>query len=130
MAFFKLKKKKEESFDIPMPSPEMQPQQSSPVEQVLMMKQQGYTNNQIVQMLQGQGYNTQQVYDAINKANLSTDFQSTEQPEMGMSDYGQSYEQQYQQQLVKQLLVLLKDGVPELQISSKHFSVQKLVLPK
>jgi len=99
MAFFKLKKKKEESFDIPMPSPEMQPQGSSPVEQVLMMKQQGYTNNQIVQMLQGQGYNTQQVYDAINKANLSTDFQSTEQPEMGMSDYGQSYEQQYQQQL-------------------------------
>ena len=99
MAFFKLKKKKEESFDIPVPSPEMQPQASSPVEQVLMMKQQGYTNNQIVQMLQGQGYNTQQVYDAINKANLSTDFQSTEQPEMGMSDYGQSYEQQYQQQL-------------------------------
>ena len=102
MAFFKIgKKRKEEPLEMPMPSPELQQQgpPQSPIEQVLMMKQQGYTNNQIVQMLQGQGYNTQQVYDAINKANLSTDFQSTEQPEMGMSDYGQSYEQQpYQQQ--------------------------------
>src|SRR3989338_1532516 len=54
MAFFKLgKKKKEEPSDMPMPSLEMQPQaQASPVEQVLMMKQQGYTNNKIVQTFQ------------------------------------------------------------------------------
>ncbi|MBI2658490.1 hypothetical protein HYX05_00090 [Candidatus Woesearchaeota archaeon] len=46
MAFFKSKKRREETLDMPMPSPEMQaPQpQASPVEQVLMMKQQGYTN--------------------------------------------------------------------------------------
>ena len=102
MAFFKLgKKKKEEALDIPIPPPDMHPTEpSSPVEQVLMMKQQGYTNNQIVQMLQSQGYNTSQVYDAINKANLSTDFQSTQEPEMGMPDYGQQhYEEQYQQPL-------------------------------
>ena len=58
MAFFKLSKKKtEQPLDMPMPSPETQMQtqsqtQSSPIEQVLMMKQQGYTNNQIVQTLQ------------------------------------------------------------------------------
>ena len=103
MAFFKLKKKREESLDMPMPSPEMQaPQpQASPVEQVLMMKQQGYTNNQIVQTLQSQGYNTSQIFDAINQAGLSGGFEAgpeQENPETGMQEYGQSYEQPYQQQ--------------------------------
>ena len=104
MAFFKFgKKKKEDQLDMPMPSPEMQPQQapSSPIEQVLMMKQQGYTNNQIVQTLQSQGYNTNQIFDAINQAGLSGGFEAApEQPqETGMQDYGQGYEQQqpYQQ---------------------------------
>ncbi|MBI3035069.1 hypothetical protein HYY71_01995 [Candidatus Woesearchaeota archaeon] len=103
MAFFKFgKKRKEEPLDMPMPSPEMQaaPQAPpSPIEQVLMMKQQGYTNNQIVQTLQSQGYNTNQIFDAINQAGLSGGFEATpEQPETGMQDYG-SYEQQpYQQQ--------------------------------
>lgn len=95
MAFFKFgKKKKEEPLDV-MPAPE--PQQQSPVEQVLMMKQQGYTNNQIVQTLQSQGYGTNDVYDAINRANLSM-AQPAPQPETGMPEYGQSYEQPYEQQ--------------------------------
>ena len=106
MAFFKFgKKKKDEQLDMPMPSPEMQatPQTpASPIEQVLMMKQQGYTNNQIVQTLQSQGYNTNQIFDAINQAGLSGGFEAApEQPqETGMQDYGQqSYEQQpFQQQ--------------------------------
>ena len=105
MAFFKLSKKKtEQPLDMPMPSQETQMQptqtQNSPIEQVLMMKQQGYTNNQIVQTLQSQGYSTNQIFDAINQAGLST-FQATpeaEQPEAGMPEYGQGYEQQYQQQ--------------------------------
>jgi len=104
MAFFKFgKKKKEEPLDMPMPSPEMQQQQQfqgSPIEQVLMMKQQGYTNNQIVQTLQSQGYNTSQIFDAINQAGLSGGFEANEpEPEAGMQDYNQGYEQQpYQQQ--------------------------------
>ena len=103
MAFFKFgKKKKDDQLEMPMPSPEMQPQQSpsSPIEQVLMMKQQGYTNNQIVQTLQSQGYNTNQIFDAINQAGLSGGFEAApEQPqETGMQDYGQSYEQSYPQQ--------------------------------
>ena len=96
MAFFKFsKKKKEEPLDM-IPAPEPQPQ--SPIEQVLMMKQQGYTNNQIVQALQSQGYSTNDIFDAINRASLSMS-QPAEQPETGMPEYGQSYEQpQYQQQ--------------------------------
>ena len=63
MAFLKFgKKRKGEPLDIPLPSPDAQPiQQSSPIEQVLMMKQQGYTNNQIVQTLQSQGYSNSQI---------------------------------------------------------------------
>ena len=102
MAFLKFgKKRKEEPLDIPLPSPEAQPvQQPYPIEQVLMMKQQGYTNNQIVQTLQSQGYSNSQIFDAINQAGL-TSFEAAEpveQPEMGMQDYGQGYEQGYQQQ--------------------------------
>src|SRR3989338_6508787 len=98
MAFFKIgKKRKEEPLEMPMPSPELQQQAppQSPIEQVLMMKQQGYTNNQIVQTLQSQGYNNSQIFDAINQAGLST-FQAAPEPEhqeTGMADYGQSYEQ-------------------------------------
>ncbi|MBI4451909.1 hypothetical protein HY637_00635 [Candidatus Woesearchaeota archaeon] len=97
MAFFKLgKKKKEEPLDLPpdIPLPEIEQPSQGSVEQVLMMKQQGYTNNQIAQALQSQGYNTSQVYDAINQASLSGNFQNP-QPETGMPDYGQGYEQQY-----------------------------------
>jgi len=105
MAFFKLgKKKKGESLGVPLPPPELQSQQpmpmpQSPIEQVLMMKQQGYTNNQIVQTLQSQGYSTNQIFDAINQAGL-TGFEANErveQPEAGMQDYGYE-QQQYQQQ--------------------------------
>ena len=106
MAFFKLgKKKKEDSLDMqmPMPQQEMQLPRSSPVEQVLMMKQQGYTNNQIVQTLQSQGYNTDQVFDAINQSGLSADLQPQrehqEPPDSAMPEYAQGYEaQQYPQQ--------------------------------
>ena len=106
MAFLKFgKKKKEEPLDMPLPPLEA-PQTQGPIEQVLMMKQQGYTNNQIVQTLQSQGYNTSQIYDAINQAGLGR-YQSSpeqiEQPEMGMPDYGQSYVQQpYQDQFQPQ----------------------------
>ncbi len=99
MAFFSLgKKKRDEPLDIPLPSPDLQSQSPTvPIDQVVMMKQQGYTNNQIVQALQSQGYNTSQVYDAINQAGLSEGFgQAPQQPDMEMQDYGQSYDS-YQQ---------------------------------
>jgi len=95
MAFFKKKKKKDEFLDMPAPSPEPQMQtQDSPIEQVVMMKQQGYTNNQIVQTLQSQGHDTSKIFDAINQAGLSGGFQDQpSQPDTGMPDYGQGLEQ-------------------------------------
>jgi len=102
MAFFKLgKKKKEEPLDMPLPYQDTPQVPASPIEQVLMMKQQGYTNNQVVQTLQSQGYGTEQIFDAINQAGLSGGFQALpeqEQAETGMPEYGQGYEQAYQQQ--------------------------------
>ena len=100
MAFFKLAKKKKDELDIPI-SQGIEPQmQSSPIEQVLMMKQQGYTNNQIVQTLQSQGYPSDQIFDAINQAGLSGGFDPgpQQQDEAGMPDYGQTYDYPQQQQ--------------------------------
>lgn len=42
----------------------------TPVEKVLVMKQQGYDNSQIVQILQRDGYSSAQVFDAINQVEL------------------------------------------------------------
>ena len=99
MDFFKIGKKKKEDapLDIQPQMQDMQIQQSqqSPIEQVLMMKQQGYTHNQIIQTLQSQGYNTDQIYDAINQSGLSMQSmpeQPPDQIESGMPEYGQNYE--------------------------------------
>ena len=61
MALFGLKQKKEEA-----------PQASTPVDDVLAMRQQGFTNNQIVQTLQRNGYKTHQIFDAMNQADLKS----------------------------------------------------------
>ncbi len=45
--------------------------QQSPMQLVLQMRQQGITDNQIVQTLQKQGFSTQQVFDAMSQADLA-----------------------------------------------------------
>lgn len=42
-----------------------------PVQQILDFRQQGYSDNQIVQQLQRQGYAYQQIYDAMSQADLA-----------------------------------------------------------
>lgn len=121
MAFFKLgKKKKEETLEMPqdLPMPEIEQPAATPIEQVLMMKQQGYTNNQIVQALQSQGYSTNQIYDAINQANLSGS--QGMQPEIGMPDYGQSYEQYQQPQYQQQTFQAPKEVQPAATIDEER----------
>lgn len=44
--------------------------QDTPVEKVLVMKQQGYDNSQIVSILQRDGYSSAQVFDALNQVEL------------------------------------------------------------
>lgn len=59
-------KKKKEAAALPA-----QPSPSVPVEQILGMRQQGLTNNQIIQALQKQNYSSSQIFDAMNQADLS-----------------------------------------------------------
>jgi hypothetical protein len=42
----------------------------TPVEKVMVMKQQGYDNSQIVQILQRDGYSSAQVFDALNQVEI------------------------------------------------------------
>jgi uncharacterized phage infection (PIP) family protein YhgE len=42
----------------------------TPVDKVMVMRQQGYDNSQIVQILQRDGYTSAQVFDAINQVEL------------------------------------------------------------
>lgn len=63
MALFGFGKKKKET---PQAAPG-----GLPTNQVTMMRQQGNTDDQIVQNLQSQGYNSSQVFDAINQVNIS-----------------------------------------------------------
>lgn len=44
---------------------------SLPTDQVMALRQQGYTNDQIIQTLQGQGYKSSQIYDAMSQADLT-----------------------------------------------------------
>ena len=44
----------------------------TPVDEVHRMKEQGFTNNQIVQTLQRNGYKTHQIFDAMNQADLKS----------------------------------------------------------
>ena len=44
----------------------------TPVDEVLRMRDQGFTNNQIVQALQRNGYKTHQIFDAMNQADLKS----------------------------------------------------------
>jgi len=69
MPLFKLtkgdKKKQEETSTAP-PGPPT----DTPIDKVLGMRQQGLTNNQIIQNLQRLGYDSDQIFNAINQADI------------------------------------------------------------
>ena len=80
MALFSFGKKKKQQEGAP----------GSPIDQLMVMKQRGMDNNQMIQELERQGYNSSQIFDALNQMNISA--QNFEQPPA----YGQqepSYEQ-------------------------------------
>ena len=43
-----------------------------PIDRVMMMRQQGLTNNQIVQALQRDGYDSARIFDALSQADMQT----------------------------------------------------------
>ena len=61
-------KKKEKEINIPPP---IKPLKDLPTDKILMMRQQGISNNEIIQTLQREGYPSSQIYDAINQADLN-----------------------------------------------------------
>src|SRR3989338_3417622 len=61
--------------------PEMPSAPGLPIDQVMVLRQRGMDNNQIIQELERQGYNSSQIFDALNQVNLSSP--GFEQP-MGM----------------------------------------------
>ena len=81
MAIFDIFKKKK---DKPAEAPPAL--SSTPTEQVLAMRQQGLTNNQIIQQLQRQSFSSSQIFDAMNQADVagreipSSYFKGAEQP--------------------------------------------------
>ena len=58
--------KKKEDFSVPgfMPPP---PSESLPTDQIIQFRQQGYSDRQIVQYLQGKGFETDRIADAMNQ---------------------------------------------------------------
>lgn len=65
-----------------------------PIDQVMSLRQQGYPNEQIIQILQSQGYNSAQIFDAMNQADIGavpTQAQGYMPPDMPQ---GQQFQQQ------------------------------------
>lgn len=75
MALFGLKKDQPQQAAT---GPAAAPATGTPVEDVLKMRQQGLSNNQIVQALQRTGYKTNQIFDAMNLADMKAAGQEDE----------------------------------------------------
>jgi len=60
-----------------------------PLNQVNTMKQQGYSNNQIIQTLQRDGYNSTQIFDAISQAEMAVNMPGNDQLSMQTQQLGQ-----------------------------------------
>jgi hypothetical protein len=66
-----------------------------PTDKVLAMRQQGLSNNQIIQNLQTTGHEPNQIFDALNQADLKGSIESVSPPELPMDipsnpmDFGQ-----------------------------------------
>jgi len=77
-------KKKEEA-----PAPVQMPERSLPVDQVVSMKQQGYSDQQIIDYLGQQGYSSDEIYDAMSQAGQS----GGPEPQMQQPSSGANVEQ-------------------------------------
>jgi hypothetical protein len=74
-----------------------------PVANVTAMKQQGYSNNQIIKTLQRDGYNSSQIFDAISQSEMSggqmnSDNYQTQQLGQQLPPMGQMQQQPMQMQ--------------------------------
>jgi len=85
MALFKVKKNEPE----PFPDKGAMPPANNLVDQIMVFRQQGFSDEQIVQQLQSQGLNPPEIYDAINQANMSAYGQQPGADQMQQQDMQQ-----------------------------------------
>jgi len=62
------------------PSPPQGPPSAPPTDIVLQMRQQGLSNNQIIQNLQGKGYDSNKIFDALNQADIKSGVEAMPPP--------------------------------------------------
>ena len=91
MALFGLGKKKDDEQNV---------SSQLPVDKVIQMRQQGFSNNQIVETLQREGYSTTKIFDAMSQAELSAG-QQPAQPAQPQPQQQPAYAEQYPQAVEK-----------------------------
>jgi len=85
MAIFGFGKKKKAELQVP----------GTPLDQIMVLKQRGMSNDQIIPELEKQGYNSSQIFDALNRVDISGGNVGPEQPGGMMPQQGFPQEQQY-----------------------------------
>ncbi len=80
MSLFKLKKEKEEEMQFTTSGPPT----DTPIDKVVSMRQQGLTNNQIIQNLQRLGYDSDQIFNALNQADIKVGITNMPQEDFGV----------------------------------------------
>jgi uncharacterized protein YoxC len=120
MALFGFGKKKKE--ETPSPQPDFS---VAPTDQVLSMRQQGLTNNQIIQNLQRDGYQTNQIFDAMNQADMMTSVQQTPPEQLTPEQLSYPGQNTTQQETFQQPLEPQPPPVPEAGLDKE--SVEEIV---
>ena len=84
MALFGLGKKKEDIPPMDMPAPDLS---YLPVDRILQMRQQGLNNDQIVQSLQREGYTSDQIFEAMNQADIKGNIETVAPEDLDTTGY-------------------------------------------
>lgn len=70
---------------------------ASPVDQIMMMRQQGMPNDQIVQNLQSQGYSSSQIFEAMNQIDAGGGLPQQQMPPGIIPGASEQMPEQYEQ---------------------------------
>jgi len=102
-----------------------------PINNVVSMKQQGYSNNQIIQTLQRDGYNSSQIFDAISQSEMgsgqmSSDNFQTQQLGQQLPPIGQMPMQQQPMQM-QQPMPMMPPSMQSMPMGGLQSSPEELV---
>jgi len=115
--------------DAPQPMPQVDLSQP-PVSLVLQMRQQGFSNNQIVQSLQREGFKSHLIFDAMNQADNRPAGDVGAVDEQQPMDQGQGYQDVQQMQAPshsKEEIEQIVESVVEEKIEEVNKGISKIV---